>query len=111
MRKSVCIIMIMMILISLLSCSNNKADHQGRDWNAIWEFQEAVYNLSPEIRAVEVKGDASYIDVYVYSQYLDIEEGELNAKVEDIAIEHELSDKGDYRINILDISMAPERMG
>lgn len=110
MRKIHCVVLIVVLMFMNLSCSDKQTNHSDRDLDLIWQFQNDVFDLSSDIRAVEVKGDPSCIDVYVYTQYLNYEEEDLIVIIDKIAKEYELSDNNSYEINILDISTAPERM-
>lgn len=107
MKRLACIL-IAFALLSLSACSSKERERIKKN-DRFCEFQDEVFDLSPDIRAVEETVDTSWIVIYVYSDHLELTEEELKETIERIAIEHDIADTDSYNIEIRDIEEAVQR--
>ena len=90
------------ILISIMSCfigCSNLAQSRTSS------FEFAVYDLSDDIRAVDlVPASKSYtIRIYVYADSLSVPQDELAGLIEDLAVEQGLCDSEQCNVEIVDM--------
>jgi len=107
--KKYAYLLFLALLIALLSSCTGNLSEKKKENEKISSFKDEVFDLSPDIRAVEGTVDPSWIVIYVYTDYLEIDEDDLKETVVKIAIEHDLADTDDYKVEIRDIDEAVQR--
>ena len=93
---------------SLFGCSheNSRVDEKVK----IAQVQEAVFELSDNIRDVEIEMSSLHqIQVYVYSDSIEMSEDELIVKVEEIADEFDQNEDDEYIVDVEDIRVLIEQ--
>lgn len=84
------------------SCSNN-SDKEIEERAKISRIQQGVYQLSDNIRFVDIaSGDTPIIYVYVYEEYIELDEDNLREQVSTITYEQELINSDDSCIVMIE---------
>ncbi|SMC41234.1 hypothetical protein SAMN06296952_1106 [Oscillospiraceae bacterium] len=99
MIKKICSAVILISIMScFLGCSNLTQSRTS-------SFEFAVYDLSEDVRAVDlVPNSKTYtIRVYVYTDSLAIPQDELADLIEDLAVEQGLCDSEQCNVEIVDL--------
>lgn len=101
--------LIFLVAVAVLSGCSQK-DPYVEERAKIAEVQESAFELSDEIRAVEVEMSEQHnIHVYVYSSLVESDTDELIEQVEDIARASNLNESDEYYVDVNDISVLIER--
>lgn len=86
----------------LLGGSNN-SDKEIEERAKISRIQQGVYQLSDNIRFVDIaSGDTPIIYVYVYEEYIELDEDNLRKQVSTITYEQELINSDDSCIVMIE---------